>query len=98
MIQKLFEQQKIWLQAQDPIKEISKITGIKLELCRHAVQSEPLKDAVFMKRLQAEKELTIDGTPTFVINGRIIDHAPTLEVLESYIGLQPSKQDKLERH
>lgn len=84
LIQRLFEQQGQWMNAPDPSTSIAEITGIDPHECKKAYSSKALADAVLQKRVDAEKAMTINGTPTFVINGRIIDHAPSLEELEPY--------------
>ncbi len=91
LIQRLFEQQERWINNANPEEILSEITGISLAECKKAFIDKALADAVLKKRLEAEKSITIDGTPTFVINGRIINHAPTLEKLEPYFDASPAK-------
>jgi protein-disulfide isomerase len=92
LIQRVFEHQQKWSTASQPLQVVSQIVDIPFAVCQAAAKDKKLTDAVFQKRLEAEKELTIEGTPTFIINGRIIGYAPSLEKLESYLAPQPSKK------
>ena len=85
LIEKIFATLMQWAQSKNPIQAISSITNIPLDVCNAALKDPHLTDTILKKRLDAEKVMTIDGTPMFIINGRIIDHGPSFEEIKGYL-------------
>tara|TARA_A100000171_G_C2130857_1_gene146615 strand:- start:869 stop:1504 length:636 start_codon:yes stop_codon:yes gene_type:complete len=84
LVNRLFETQDRWI-GSHCLDALAHITGETLETCQETVNNKALSDRVLMTRLRAEKEMNIDGTPTFIINGRVIDYAPELDEIETLI-------------
>lgn len=84
LVNKLFETQEKWM-GENCTEVLARISGESLEGCRKILEDKTLMDRVLMARLRAEKEMKIDATPTFVINGRVIDYAPSLKEVEDLI-------------
>ena len=84
LVNKLFETQERWTN-KNCLEALAHISGETLEACRKNLENKVLTDRVLMARLKAEREMKIDATPTFVINGRVVDYAPTLDEVEAMI-------------
>lgn len=92
LLSRLFDQQLAWMHLEAPAPKLAEITGIPIDVCKAAMTSKQLTDAVFEKRWLADKKIAIIGTPTFTLNDEIIDVVPTLENLEPYLQTKPVKQ------
>lgn len=84
LVNKLFETQERWM-GENCIEALAHISGDTLQECQKTLADKALMDRVLMARLKAEKEMKVDATPTFVINGRVIDYAPSLQEVEDLI-------------
>ena len=85
LIQRIFEQQDSLARSKDVIKFISNMTDISVENCNKIIQDQNLINAVLQKRIDVEKIMDIPATPTFIINGRIINYAVNLEEFEKFL-------------
>jgi len=71
-IRVLFKQQDDWAATQDPMAALERIgllggmTKPQFESC---MQNKDLLDGILKVRLDAEKNLKVDSTPTFFVNG-----------------------------
>lgn len=84
LVNKLFETQELWA-SENYLEAFARLAGTQAEECRKTVEDKALLDRLLKARLEAEKTMKIDATPTFFINGRVIDHAPTLSEIEEVI-------------
>jgi protein-disulfide isomerase len=85
VIDELFKRQEEWVSAEDPTPIFASISGLSIEKCQKLTTDKELMKPALETRIQAEKQLNIEATPYFVINGRIIDHSPTWDELEKYL-------------
>jgi protein-disulfide isomerase len=77
----LFEQQETWLKG-DPIANLTrlaKLGGIPDGKVQACLKDEALSNRIVAERLQAEKELGVNSTPTFFINGKKVVGAEPYE-------------------
>lgn len=93
LIQRIFEQQTAFTRAQDVIKFVAQLADIPLNQCHKIIKNPTLVNAVLQKRLDAEKAIDIPATPTFLINGHIINYAITLEEFEKRLNGEPVTQN-----
>jgi protein-disulfide isomerase len=69
----LFQQQGQWAVAQDPavaLGRIAKVGGMSDSQIQTCLADKELENKIVGIRLSAEKELAVNSTPTFFINGR----------------------------
>jgi protein-disulfide isomerase len=68
----LFAQQESWARgdATSNLVRIGKLGGLSEEKVRACLKDEKLTNKIVATRLQAEKELGVNSTPTFFVNGK----------------------------
>jgi len=89
MLSVLFQQQRQWAQAPDPVAaltQIGRMAGLSKERVDACFQDQALADAVLNNRLEGEKKFQVSSTPSFVIDGRTHSGALTLEQLDKLLG------------
>ncbi len=69
-LNKAFETQAQWLETNN-LKEFGRICGLQEKFCESLVRNPRVLDAIIKKRVIYEKALPIEGTPTFIINGKV---------------------------
>jgi protein-disulfide isomerase len=77
----LFQQQETWVRG-DPtanLTRIAKLGGIPEDKVQACLKDEKLANKIVAGRLQGEKELGVNSTPTFFINGRKVVGAEPYE-------------------
>lgn len=84
LINKLFQTQERWI-GPHYLEAFAHMSGETVDKCRRIVSDQVLSDRVLVTRLKAEKEMKIEATPTFIINGRVVNYAPTLQEIEILI-------------
>ena len=88
MHNKLFEEQKTWDQAKDPTSLFEKYAqgiGLNMEKFKSDVKSAEV-EAVIKKDLADATALKASGTPTFVLNGQMIENpGPSVEALSKVL-------------
>lgn len=83
-LQKAFENQIQWIETND-FKELAHICGLEEKFCQHIIRNPKILDAVIKKRMIYEKNLPIEGTPTFIINGKVYAKELTIVELEKIL-------------
>lgn len=78
-LQQTFETQAKWIETKD-FKELSRLYGLDEKFCEQIIKNPRVLDAIIKKRVIYEKALPIEGTPTFIINGKV--YASDLKFLE----------------
>lgn len=88
MHDKLFEEQKTWEQTKDPtslFEKYAKDIGLDIEKYKTDANSDEVA-AVVKKDLADATALKASGTPTFVLNGKMIENpGPSLEALSKVL-------------
>ncbi|MAR79063.1 MAG: disulfide bond formation protein DsbA [Rhodospirillaceae bacterium] len=72
-IKYLFEQQKAWISAKDPIESLQKISaiaGLNKEDFKSCLEDKVISDKVLLSRKIGEDKYKINSTPTLIINGK----------------------------
>lgn len=71
-IEVLFQQQKHWARARDPMAALAKlgrVGGIGRKRFESCMTDRELGDSILMTRLKGSSEFEVSSTPTFIING-----------------------------
>ncbi|MBX9697317.1 MAG: DsbA family protein [Alphaproteobacteria bacterium] len=90
LMDELFSKQEEWM-GENHLDKLSSLCNISPEECKKMATDLKTSDAILSQQLIAGKKLKISATPTFVINGRILPYAPTLEEIEQIIGVSSQK-------
>lgn len=90
LMDELFSKQAEWM-GEDHLDKLSSICNISVEECKKMATDQRVSNAILSEQLNAGKKLKIAATPTFVINGRILPYAPTLEEIEQIIGVDSKR-------
>lgn len=93
LMDELFARQSEWM-GRDHIEKLSTICNLSQEDCLKMAENKQISEAILNEQLTAQKKFKVTATPTFVINGRIIPYAPSLEEIEALIGESPSPHFK----
>ena len=85
LIDTFFAQQEQWVTARDyraALEKIARLGGISEKEFKACISDKKLEDQVAQSRLTAAQQLGVDATPTFFVNGKKFDGAPTLEAFD----------------
>lgn len=85
MLEVLFQQQKQWTSAKDPLAalaQIGRLGGVSQEKFDACMKSEELSNAIVQNRLEGQQKHGVDSTPTFLIEGEKLTGALTLAQLD----------------
>ena len=87
MYKLLYEQQKSWESSQNPgatFEAYAGQLGLDMDKYRTDVSSEDV-NATIQADISAGKELNIQGTPGFVLDGKVIDNPKTVDAFDQLI-------------
>jgi protein-disulfide isomerase len=85
LIDTFFAQQEQWATTRDyraALEKLAKLGGISNKEFAACISDKKLEDQVAQSRLTAAQQLGVDATPTFFINGKKFEGAPTLEAFD----------------
>ena len=85
LIDTLFAQQEQWATSRDyraALEKLVKLGGMSDKEFKACISDKKLEDQVAQSRLTASQQLGVDATPTFFINGKKFDGAPTVEAFD----------------
>ena len=85
LIDTFFAQQEQWATSRDyraALEKLVKLGGMSDKEFKACISDKKLEDQVAQSRLTAAQQLGVDATPTFFINGKKFDGAPTLEAFD----------------
>src|SRR5712672_320668 len=85
LVDTFFAQQEQWATSRDyraALEKLAKLGGISNKEFAACISDKKLEDQVAQSRLTASQRLGVDATPTFFINGKKFDGAPTLEAFD----------------
>jgi protein-disulfide isomerase len=88
MLDVLFQQQKQWTSAKDPMAalgQIGRLAGVSPQKFEACMKSEELQNAVVQNRLEGQQQHKVESTPTFVIDGEKHSGALTLAQLDEIL-------------
>ena len=78
MIDVLFRQQEQWVTSNDPLRsvqQIAQVAGVSAEEFQACLSDQATIDAVIESRISAEEQYPVNATPSFVLNGSLLDLA-----------------------
>jgi protein-disulfide isomerase len=85
LVDTFFGQQEQWVTARDyraALEKLAKLGGISNKEFAACISDKRLEDQVAQSRLTAAQQLGVEATPTFFINGKKFDGAPTVEAFD----------------
>jgi protein-disulfide isomerase len=85
LVDTFFGQQEQWVTARDyraVLEKLAKLGGISKKEFAACISDKKLEDQVAQSRLTAAQQLGVEATPTFFINGKKFDGAPTVEAFD----------------
>ena len=85
LVDTFFGQQEQWVTARDyraVLEKLAKLGGISKKEFAACISDKKLEDQVAQSRLTAAQQLGVEATPTFFINGKKFDGAPTVETFD----------------
>lgn len=85
LIDTFFAQQEQWVTSRDyraALEKLVKLSGMSEKEFKACISDKKLEDQVAQSRLTASQQLGVDATPTFFINGKKFDGAPTVEAFD----------------
>jgi protein-disulfide isomerase len=81
----LFEQQDKWMNAQSPLvelKRLAKLAGMGEDKVDACLKDQAMANAIEQRAKDAANKYGIDGTPSFVIAGKVLSGAQPFEELD----------------
>ena len=85
LIDTFFAQQEQWATSRDyraALEKLVKLGGMSDKEFKACISDKKLEDQVAQSRLVASQQLGVDATPTFFVNGKKFDGAPTVEAFD----------------
>ena len=85
LVDTFFAQQEQWAGTRDyraALEKLAKLGGIGSKEFADCIADKKLEDQVAQSRLTAAQQLGVDATPTFFVNGKKFEGAPTLEAFD----------------
>jgi protein-disulfide isomerase len=85
LVDGLFRTQADWVVErgwQGKLEGVTRLLGVPEKEFKACVSDKKLEDQVAQSRLTAAQQLGVDATPTFFINGKKFDGAPTVEAFD----------------
>jgi protein-disulfide isomerase len=87
-IDTLFQTQENWVTARDPragLARLAKLGGMSQDDFDNCLKNTAVENKIVEERLVASKELDVNSTPTFFINGTKFTGAPTVEEFDKVL-------------
>jgi protein-disulfide isomerase len=84
----LFADQPQWVIApnyQEALVRMAKLGGMNAETANACLKNKALEDNIVKERLVAAKDLGVDATPTFFVNGKKFTGEPTVEAFNQLL-------------
>jgi protein-disulfide isomerase len=88
LVKTLFATQEEWVLAKDQaaaLERIAKLAGIGQKQADACLASKKLENEVAQSRLTASQQLGVDATPTFFVNGKKFEGAPTAAAFDQLL-------------
>jgi protein-disulfide isomerase len=86
MIDTLFKLQRSWADSDDvpgSLAKIAALAGLDKGTVDKCLADQEIKDKIIARRSEAEAKFDVSSTPTFVVNGKVLKGAQTLEMLQA---------------
>ena len=88
LVEMLFQTQESWVLAQDwqaALERTVRLAGIGKEQFDSCLADKKLEDQVIQSGFAAQHELSVNSTPTFFVNGKKFEGAPTVEAFDQLL-------------
>jgi protein-disulfide isomerase len=88
LVELLFENQDKWVTAKDwqgALARLTRMAGIGKTEFDACLANKSVEDQVAQSRLVASQQLGVDSTPTFFVNGKKYEGAPTVEAFDQLL-------------
>ena len=88
LVETLFATQDKWVVAKDwrvALERLTRLAGIGKKEFDACIDDKAIEDQVAQSRLTAAQQLGVDSTPTFFVNGKKFDGAPTFEAFDQLL-------------
>jgi len=93
LVDTFFAQQENWVTSRDyraALEKLAKLAGIGDKQFKTCIEDKKLEDQVVQSRLTAAQQLGVNSTPSFFIDGKKFEGAPTFEAFDQQLsGLAP---------
>src|SRR5438105_36771 len=93
LVDTFFAQQENWVTSRDyraVLEKLAKLAGIGDKQFKTCIEDKKLEDQAVQSRLTAAQQLGVNSTPSFFINGKKFEGAPTFEAFDQQLsGLAP---------
>ncbi|HYU11047.1 MAG TPA: DsbA family protein [Stellaceae bacterium] len=93
LVDTFFSQQENWVTSRDyraALEKLAKLAGIGDKQFKTCIEDKKLEDQVVQSRLTAAQQLGVSSTPSFFIDGKRFEGAPTFEAFDQQLsGLAP---------
>ena len=93
LVDTFFAQQENWVTSRDyraALEKLAKLAGIGDKQFKTCIEDKKLEDQAVQSRLTAAQQLGVNSTPSFFINGKKFEGAPTFEAFDQQLsGLAP---------
>ena len=88
LVETFFETQEQWVVANDwrtPLARIARLGGISQKEFDACLGNKTVEDQVAQSRLTAATQLGVNSTPTFFVNGKQFEGAPTIDAFDQLL-------------
>ena len=88
LIETLFQTQDNWAFAKDwrgALERVARVAGIGKTEFASCLANKPLEDQVVQSRLTAATQLEVNSTPTFFVDGKKLEGAPTVQAFDQLL-------------
>jgi protein-disulfide isomerase len=88
LVDTFFAQQENWVTSRDyraALEKLAKLAGIGDKQFKTCIEDKKLEDQVVQSRLTAAQQLGVNSTPSFFINGKKFEGAPTFEAFDQQL-------------
>lgn len=84
----IYMQQDTWSRANDPLKALEQLVrlgGLGADAFKACLENKQVQDYVLQNRLDGQNQFKVDGTPTFVIDGKTYTGIGSLDQMKKVI-------------
>ncbi len=95
IVHKFFKEQKAWAYSNSPVDSLKKIwseSGFESESFDKCLKNQKILDSILSVKAKAAKELEIQSTPTFDVNGEVVRGALPFKDFEKLIKSKLNKK------
>jgi len=94
LVDTFFAQQENWVTSRDyraALEKLAKLAGIGDKQFKTCIEDKKLEDQVAQSRLTAAQQLGVNSTPSFFVDGKKFEGAPTFEAFDQLLSALAAK-------